>query len=36
MKGEVNLVYKGDNVNEFFVRANKLYDEATFNDNPWI
>ena len=36
MKGEVKLVYKGDNVDEFFVRAIKLYKEATFNDKPSI
>ena len=28
MKEAVNLVYKGDNVKEFFVKASKLYKEA--------
>ena len=32
MKEAVNLVYKGGNVKEFFVKASKLYKEAKFND----
>ena len=28
----VNFVYKGGNVNEFFLRESKLYKEAKFND----
>ena len=28
----MNLVYKGVNVKEFFVKARKLYKEAKFND----
>ena len=32
MKEAANLVYKGTNVKEFFVNANKLYKEAEFND----
>ena len=30
MKEAVNLVYKGGNVKEFFVKARKLYKEAKF------
>ena len=32
MKEAVNLVYKGRNVKEFFVKASKLHMEAKFND----
>ena len=32
MKEAVNLVYKGGNVKEFFVKASKLYKEAKFNE----
>ena len=32
MKGAVDPVYKESNVKEFFVKANKLYKEAKFND----
>ena len=32
MKEAVNLVYKGGNVKEFFVKASKLYKEAKFDD----
>ena len=32
MKKAMNLVYKGINVWEFFVKASKLYKEAKFND----
>ena len=28
----MNLVYRGDNVKEFFVKASKMYKEAEFND----
>ena len=32
MKEAVNLVYRGSNVKEFFVKASRLYKEAKFND----
>ena len=32
MEEPVNLLYKGGNVKEFFVKANKLHKKARFND----
>ena len=32
IKGAVNFVYKGGNIEEFFVKASKFYREAKFDD----
>ena len=32
MKEALNLLYKGGNFKKFFLKANKLYKEAKFND----